>query len=226
MQDWEDKNEEEKPVQRPTPTKSSKEPKATPNPQKKIPSRAETAPSNTQAQAQAQARAQAQVKVKPPAVPEQLDENTPPPPPLVPRNVLAAYRTPMRHPLTHGVPVASLQLRSYSVRNLEFYADFCVRAAYYLGLPCTGPTPLPRKRERWTVLRSNFAKKKSQENFERITMKRLISVYDGEPSVVEVWLAFLRKWQFYGVGMKANVWQWEEVGMCHLLLPLHEALPL
>ncbi|KAG9786079.1 hypothetical protein KCU88_g2298, partial [Aureobasidium melanogenum] len=133
--------------------------------------------------------------------------------PNVPPNVLAAYRTPMRHPLTHGIPVAELQLRSYSVRNLEFYADFAVRAAYYLGLPCTGPAPLPRKRERWTVLKSNFAHKKAQENFERITMKRLVTVYDGQPEVVEIWLAFLRKWQFYGVGMKANVWQWEQVGM-------------
>ncbi|KAJ4516611.1 mitochondrial 37S ribosomal protein rsm10 [Exophiala dermatitidis] len=131
--------------------------------------------------------------------------------PNVPPNVLAAYRTPMRHPLTHGIPVAELQLRSYSVRNLEFYADFAVRAAYYLGLPCTGPAPLPRKRERWTVLKSNFAHKKAQENFERITMKRLVTVYDGQPEVVEIWLAFLRKWQFYGVGMKANVWQWEQV---------------
>ena len=131
----------------------------------------------------------------------------------VPPNVHAAFRTPLRHPLTHGVPVASLQLRSYSVRNLEFYADFCVRAAYYLGLPCRGPTPLPRITQRWTVLKSNFVNKKSQENFERITMRRLISVYDGEPSVVEVWLAFLRKWQFYGVGMKANVWQFEGLGM-------------
>lgn len=134
-------------------------------------------------------------------------------PPSVPPNVLAAYRTPLRHPLTHGVPVAELQLRSYSARNLEFYADFAVRAAYYLGLPCTGPAPLPRRRERWTVLKSNFVNKKAQENFERITLKRLVTVFDGHPEVVEVWLAFLRKWQFYGVGMKANVWQWEELGM-------------
>jgi len=40
-------------------------------------------------------------------------------------------------------------------------------------------------------------------------MKRLITIYDGEASVVETWLAFIRKWQFYGVGLKANVWQWE-----------------
>jgi small subunit ribosomal protein S10 len=62
------------------------------------------------------------------------------------------------------------------------------------------------------VLKSNFVNKKAQENFERITMKRLITIYDGEASVVETWLAFIRKWQFYGVGIKANVWQWEELG--------------
>lgn len=60
--------------------------------------------------------------------------------------------------------------------------------------------------------RSNFVHKKSQENFERITYKRLINIMDGDKSAVEVWLAVLRKWQFYGVGMKANVWEWEGVG--------------
>ncbi|KAH0846927.1 hypothetical protein AYO21_02377 [Fonsecaea monophora] len=129
--------------------------------------------------------------------------------PNVPPNVLAAYRTPLYHPVTHGIPVCQLQLRSFSTRNLEFFADFCVRAAYYLSLPCRGPTPLPKKIERWTVLKSNFVNKKAQENFERITMKRLITVYDGHPEVVETWLAFVRKWQFYGVGMKANLWGWE-----------------
>ena len=91
-------------------------------------------------------------------------------------------------------------------------ADFAMRVAYYLKLPASGPTPLPKKIERWTMPRSNFVHKKSQENFERITMKRLITVYDGAPEVVEVWLAALRKWQFYGVGMKCNVWQFEGLG--------------
>ncbi len=134
------------------------------------------------------------------------------PKPNVPPNVLAAYRTPLYHPLTHGIPVAQLHLRSFNTRNLEFFADFCVRAAYYLSLPCTGPTPLPKKIERWTVLKSNFVNKKSQENFERITMKRSITIYDGAPEVVETWLAFVRRWQYHGVGMKANVWGWESTG--------------
>ena len=143
------------------------------------------------------------------STPAVLDENTKP---NVPPNVLAAYRTPLYHAPTHGIPVAQLQLRSFSTRNLEFFADFCVRTAYYLSLPCTGPTPLPKKTERWTVLKSNFVNKKAQENFERITLKRLITVYDGAPEVVETWLAFVRRWQFYGVGMKANVWGWESLG--------------
>ena len=132
-------------------------------------------------------------------------------PQMHPPNVLAAYLAPMRHKPVHGIPVASLQLRSYSIRNLEFFADFCMRAAFYLKMPARGPVPLPRRTERWTTLRSNFVHKKSQENFERITYKRLITVMDADKSTVEAWLAYVRKWQFYGVGMKANVWEFEGV---------------
>ena len=54
--------------------------------------------------------------------------------------------------------------------------------------------------------RSNFIFKKSQENFERITLRRLIQVKDGHPETVSIWLAFLKKYQYFGVGMRANVW--------------------
>ncbi|KAL8815947.1 MAG: hypothetical protein Q9223_004972 [Gallowayella weberi] len=73
--------------------------------------------------------------------------------------------------------------------------------------------PLPRITERWTVPRSNFVHKKSQENFERITMRRLIQIHDGHPETIEIWLAFLRKHAYYGVGMKANVWEHENLGV-------------
>jgi small subunit ribosomal protein S10 len=80
-----------------------------------------------------------------------------------------------------------------------------LRAAYYLNLPAAGPVPLPRITERWTVPRANFIFKKSQENFERITLRRLIQIKDGHPETVSIWLAFLRKYHYFGVGMKANV---------------------
>ncbi|GAB1215030.1 mitochondrial 37S ribosomal protein rsm10 [Aspergillus terreus] len=118
---------------------------------------------------------------------------------------------PLRRKAEYGLPVCDLQLRSYSVRNVEFFADFAIRAAYYLKLPVSGPVPLPRIVERWTFPRSNFVHKKSQENFERITLRRLIQIKDGHPDVVQAWLAFLRKHAFYGVGMKANVWEHESL---------------
>ena len=125
----------------------------------------------------------------------------------LPRAVQATYLDPLRHrPQPGAIKMAELQMRSYSVRNLEVFADFAMRAAYYLKLPVSGPTSLPRITERWTVPRSNFVHKKSQENFERITVRRSIAIYDGHPDTVAAWLAFIKKHQYYGVGLKANVW--------------------
>ncbi|KAB8299879.1 hypothetical protein EYC80_000125 [Monilinia laxa] len=130
-----------------------------------------------------------------------------------PRNVQAIYLRPLRRDAEYGVPSCDLQLRSYSVRNLEFFCDFALRAAYYLNLPAYGPVPLPRITERWTVPRSHFIHKKSQENFERKTLRRLIQIKDGHPETVGLWLAFLRKHAYYGIGMKANVWEYNKLGV-------------
>ena len=142
--------------------------------------------------------------------------------PRLPRSVQAVYLRPLKRKAEYGVPSCDLQLRSYSVRNVEFYADFALRAAYFLNLPAAGPIPLPRITERWTVPRSNFIYKKSQENFERITLRRLIQIQDGHPDVVEIWLAFLRKHAYHGIGMKANVWNYEPLGtrdLSHICCP-------
>ncbi|KAM7199106.1 hypothetical protein V8F20_005924 [Naviculisporaceae sp. PSN 640] len=127
--------------------------------------------------------------------------------PRMPRSLEALYLEPLRRVAQYGVPSCDLQLRSFSVPNLEFFCDFALRAAYYLDLPAYGPIPLPRIKERWTVPRSVFVHKKSQENFERITLRRLIQIRDGNPESVQIWLAFLQKHAYYGVGMKANVWE-------------------
>ncbi|KAF9869362.1 ribosomal protein S10p/S20e [Colletotrichum karsti] len=130
-----------------------------------------------------------------------------------PRSVQALYLQPLRCEAEYGIPSCDLQLRSYSIRNLEFFSDFALRAAYYLKLPAFGPVPLPRITERWTVPRSSFIFKKSQENFERITLRRLIQIRDGNPETVQLWLAFLQKHAYYGIGMKANVWDFAKLGV-------------
>jgi small subunit ribosomal protein S10 len=42
-------------------------------------------------------------------------------------------------------------------------------------------------------------------------MRRLIQIQDGHPDVVKAWLAFLQKHQYHGVGMKANIWEYESL---------------
>lgn len=139
------------------------------------------------------------------------EDNIPENPSRLPRNVQAFYLQPLRRQAQYGVPSCDLQLRSYSVRPLESFCDFALRAAYYLGLPAYGPTPLPKIIERWTVPKASFIFKKSQENFERITRRRLIQIRDGHPETVQIWLAFLQKHQQAGVGMKANVWEFSSL---------------
>lgn len=129
-----------------------------------------------------------------------------------PRSVQALHLKPLKREPEYGIPSCDLQLRSFSLQPLEFFSDFALRAAYYLGLPASGPVPLPRITQRWTVPRSHFIFKKSQENFERITLRRLIQIKDGNPETVQLWLAYLRKHQYYGVGMKANMWDFSELG--------------
>lgn len=138
----------------------------------------------------------------------------------LPRNLQTLYLQPLRRVAEWGVPTCDLQLRSYSIRPLESFCDFALRAAYYLGLPAYGPVPLPKITERWTVPRSSFIFKKSQENFERITRRRLIQIRDGPTQPVQMWLAFLQKHQQAAVGMKANVWEFSSLGKSTLPKPL------
>ncbi|KAK6506948.1 Tryptophan--tRNA ligase, mitochondrial [Arthrobotrys musiformis] len=130
----------------------------------------------------------------------------------IPQAVRAIYHAPIKVPAQYGVPSCDLQIRSFTVKNVEFFCDFALRAAYYLRLPAFGPIPLPRRTERWTVPKSNFVHKKAQQNFERVTFKRLIQIKDGDPEVVQIWLAFLRKHEYHGIGMKANVYAFEKLG--------------
>ncbi|GAA5896725.1 mitochondrial 37S ribosomal protein uS10m RSM10 [Sporobolomyces salmoneus] len=117
-------------------------------------------------------------------------------------------------PQTHGVHVATLHLRSYtdSVPDLQFFTSFALRAAKALGLPTSGAVALPTRTSLFTVPRSPFAHKKSQQNFWRKEHKRAIKVWDGNEEIVNAWLAYLRKEALGGVGMKAQVFTYRPVG--------------
>lgn len=112
-------------------------------------------------------------------------------------------------PKTHGVHVATLQLRAYGTHKfeLEFFADFANRAAHALRIPTGGIASLPIRTSLWTVPRGPFVHKKSQENFWRRTHRKAIKVYDANDAVVDRWLQFLRIHEMSGVATKVELFR-------------------
>ena len=60
-----------------------------------------------------------------------------------------------------------------------------VNTAKRTGAQVKGPIPLPTRIERYTVLRSPHIDKKSREQFESRTHKRLIDIIEPTPQTVE-----------------------------------------
>jgi small subunit ribosomal protein S10 len=60
-------------------------------------------------------------------------------------------------------------------------ASDIVSTAEKSGAQVSGPIPLPTRIQRWTVLRSPHIDKKSREQFELKTHKRVIDIIDSGP---------------------------------------------
>jgi small subunit ribosomal protein S10 len=69
-----------------------------------------------------------------------------------------------------------IRLKAYDHKILDQSAQQIVDAAERTGAVVAGPVPLPTKIEKYTVMRSPFIDKDSQEHFEMRTHKRLIDV--------------------------------------------------
>jgi small subunit ribosomal protein S10 len=76
-------------------------------------------------------------------------------------------------------------LRAYDHRILDYSTDEIVMTARRTGAHVRGPVPLPNKIERFTVLRSPHIDKKSREQFELQTHKRLVDILDCPPQTVD-----------------------------------------
>ncbi len=76
-------------------------------------------------------------------------------------------------------------LRAYDHRILDYSTNEIVVTAKRTGASVRGPVPLPNKIERFTVLRSPHIDKKSREQFEMKTHKRLVDIIDCPPQTVD-----------------------------------------
>lgn len=69
-----------------------------------------------------------------------------------------------------------IKLKAYDYKLLDSSTAEIVDTAKRTGARVAGPIPLPTKISRWTVLRSPFIDKKSREQFEIRTHKRLLDI--------------------------------------------------
>ena len=73
-------------------------------------------------------------------------------------------------------PRIRLTLRSYDHRLLDKAVKQIVLTARRTGSELMGPVPLPNKRRCFTVLRSPHVDKKSREQFELTTHRRILDI--------------------------------------------------
>ncbi len=71
-----------------------------------------------------------------------------------------------------------IKLRAYDHRLLDQSVRDIVEAARRTGARVAGPVPLPTKISKYTVLRSPHVDKKSREQFEIRTHKRIVDIYE------------------------------------------------
>ncbi len=78
-----------------------------------------------------------------------------------------------------------IRLKGYDHRLLDQSALEIIDTAKRTGAKVSGPIPLPTRINRWTVLRSPHVDKKSREQFEIRTHKRLMDILDPTPQTVD-----------------------------------------
>ena len=71
-----------------------------------------------------------------------------------------------------------IRMEAYDHEALDQSAVEIVETAKRTGARVAGPIPLPTRIERYTVLRSPFIDKKSREQFEIRTHKRLLDILE------------------------------------------------
>ena len=78
-----------------------------------------------------------------------------------------------------------IRLKAFDHRILDQSTSEIVNTAKRTGANVRGPIPLPTDMRRFTVLRSPHIDKKSREQFETRTHKRLIDIIEPTPQTVE-----------------------------------------
>jgi small subunit ribosomal protein S10 len=78
-----------------------------------------------------------------------------------------------------------IRIEAYETTSIDRAAMDIVNSATRTGAKVSGPIPLPTKIERYTVLRSPHVDKKSREQFEMRTHKRIIDITEPTAKTID-----------------------------------------
>ncbi|MFC7049912.1 MULTISPECIES: 30S ribosomal protein S10 [Emcibacter] len=78
-----------------------------------------------------------------------------------------------------------IRLKAFDHRVLDQAAGEIANTAKRTGASVRGPIPMPTRIEKFTVLRSPHVNKKSREQFEMRTHKRLLDIVEPTPQTVD-----------------------------------------
>ena len=78
-----------------------------------------------------------------------------------------------------------IRLKAFDHRVLDQSTNEIVSTAKRTGAQVRGPIPLPTMKNRWTVNRTPHVDKKSREQFEVRTHKRLIDIMEPTPQTLD-----------------------------------------
>ncbi len=78
-----------------------------------------------------------------------------------------------------------IRMEAYDHRALDASAKEIVDNAKRTSAKVLGPIPIPTRIERFTVMRSPLIDKKSREQFEIRTHKRIIDILEANPRTME-----------------------------------------
>ena len=78
-----------------------------------------------------------------------------------------------------------VRLRGFDIELIDQSSRAIVETVVKAGAKVAGPIPLPTRINKYTVLKSPFVNKKSREQFEMRTHKRLIDILDPTSKVMD-----------------------------------------
>jgi small subunit ribosomal protein S10 len=78
-----------------------------------------------------------------------------------------------------------IKLKSYDHNLVDKSAEKIAKAVKSTGAVINGPIPLPTHKKVFTVNRSTFVNKKSREQFELSTYKRLMDVFNSSSKTID-----------------------------------------